>query len=215
MDGGIFVCGEKRFCCVSNMQWYYFVDDTIECKAAFRHTPCNFFIEISSGGSRKKACLELLRRAQTSQQQIRAWTRQGDCNSASFAGSLAIVTNGKPFTDGEYAKIFMPDVANKLFEDFSNKDRIMKRIKDMPLSAKTVYNRTIMMANQVEETQLKDINAAAYFSLALDESRDVSHLSQFTVIARYIAGDILREESLAVLPMKGTTRGEDFYQVFH
>jgi len=108
----------------------------------------------------------------------------------------------------------MLDVANKLFEDFSNKDRIMKRIKDMPLSAKTVYNRTIMMANQVEETQLKDINAAAYFSLALDESRDVSHLSQFTVIARYIAGDILREESLAVLPMKGTTRGEDLFRSF-
>jgi len=58
----------------------------------------------------------------------------------------------------------MLDVANELFEDFSNKDRIIKRIKDMPLSAKTVHDRTVMMANQVEETQLKDINAAAYFS---------------------------------------------------
>ncbi|KAA8577651.1 hypothetical protein FQN60_005328, partial [Etheostoma spectabile] len=41
---------------------------------------------------------------QASQQQLRLWTRQGDYNSASFAGSLAIVRNGKPFTDGEYAK---------------------------------------------------------------------------------------------------------------
>ena len=151
---------------------------------------------------------------QASQQQLRVWTRQGDCNSASFAGSLAIVRNGKPFTDGEYAKTFMLDVANELLDDFSDKDKIIKRIKDMPLSAKTVHDRTIMMANQVEETQVKDINAEPYFSLALDESTDVSHLSQFSVIARYVAGDTLHEESLAVLPMKGSTRGEDLFKSF-
>ena len=67
-----------------------------------------------------------------------------------------------------------------------------------------------MMANQVEETQLKDNNAATLFSHALDKSTDVSHLSQFSVIARYVVGDTLREESPAVLPMKGTTRREDF-----
>jgi len=59
-----------------------------------------------------------------------------------------------------------------------------------------------MMANQVAETQMKDINASSYFSLALDESTDVSNLSQFSVIARYVVGDALREESLVVLPMK-------------
>lgn len=84
----------------------------------------------------------------------------------------------------------------------------------MPLSARTVHNRSIMMANQVEETQIKDINAGTYFSLALDESTDVSHLSQFNIIARYAAGDTLREESLAVLPMKGSTRGEDLFTSF-
>uniref|UniRef100_A0A3Q3ALR4 SPIN-DOC-like zinc-finger domain-containing protein n=1 Tax=Kryptolebias marmoratus TaxID=37003 RepID=A0A3Q3ALR4_KRYMA len=145
---------------------------------------------------------------------LRVWTRQGDYNSASFAGSLAIVRNGKPFTDGEYAKTFMLDVANELFDDLPNKDKIIKRIQDMPLSARTVHDRTVMMATQVEETQVKDINAAPFFSLALDESTDVSHLSQFSVIARYAAGDTLREESLAVLPIKGSTRGEDLFKSF-
>ena len=84
----------------------------------------------------------------------------------------------------------------------------------MPLSARTVHDRSIMMANQVEVTQIKDINAGAYFSLALDESADVSHLSQCSIIARYAAGDTLREESLAVLPMNGTTRGEDLFTAF-
>uniref|UniRef100_A0A3Q2QQW0 HAT C-terminal dimerisation domain-containing protein n=1 Tax=Fundulus heteroclitus TaxID=8078 RepID=A0A3Q2QQW0_FUNHE len=162
----------------------------------------------------EKACQELLSSVQASQQQLRVWTRQGDYNSASFAGSLAIARNRKPFTDGEYAKTFMLDVANELFDDLPNKDKIIKRIKDMPLSARTVHDRTIMMANQVEETQVKDINAALFFSLALDESTDASHLSQFSVIARYPAGDTLREESLAVLPIKGSTRGEDLFKSF-
>uniref|UniRef100_A0A3P9HHQ5 DUF4371 domain-containing protein n=1 Tax=Oryzias latipes TaxID=8090 RepID=A0A3P9HHQ5_ORYLA len=109
----------------------------------------------------------------------------GDGNSASFAAALAIVKNGKPFTDGGFAKSFML-VANELYANFSDKDKIIKQIKDMPLSARTVH-----------ATQVKDINASQFFSLALDELTDVSNLSQFSVIARYVAGDTIREESLA------------------
>ena len=87
-------------------------------------------------------------------------------------------------------------------------------MKGMSLLARTLHDCTITMANQVEEIQLNDINAAAYFSLALNESTDVSNLSQFSVIARYVAGDTLSEESLAALPKKGTTRGEDLFKSF-
>uniref|UniRef100_A0A3B5AF36 Uncharacterized protein n=1 Tax=Stegastes partitus TaxID=144197 RepID=A0A3B5AF36_9TELE len=154
------------------------------------------FSEKIKNHRRKKACREGLSRVQASQQQLRVWTQQGDYNSASFAGSLAIVRNGQPFTNGEYAKTFMLDEASERFDDLPNKDKIIKRIQDMPLSART------------------DINAAPFFSLALDESTDVSHLSQFSVIARYAAGDTLRKESLAVLPIKGSTRGEDLFKSF-
>ncbi|KAJ3587490.1 hypothetical protein NHX12_011087 [Muraenolepis orangiensis] len=142
-------------------------------KRHFDTRHATFASKYPAGDSRKKACQELLSRVQASQQQLRVWTRQGDYNSASFAGSLAIVRNGKPFTDGEYAKTFMLDVANELFDDLPNKDKIIKRIQDMPLSARTVHDRTIVMANKVEETQVKDINAAPFFSLALDESTDM------------------------------------------
>uniref|UniRef100_A0A3B3VE12 SPIN-DOC-like zinc-finger domain-containing protein n=1 Tax=Poecilia latipinna TaxID=48699 RepID=A0A3B3VE12_9TELE len=175
-------------------------------KRHFDTRHATFASKYPAGDSRKKACQELLSRVQASQQQLHVWTRQGDYNSASFAGSLAIVRNGKPFTDGEYAKTLMLDVANELFDDLPNKDKIIKRIQDMPLSARTVHD--------LEETQVKDINAAPFFSLALDESTDVSHLAQFSVIARYAAGDTLREESLAVLPIKGSTRGEDLFKSF-
>lgn len=64
-----------------------------------------------------------------------------------FAGHLVIVTNGKPFTDGEYAKTRTLDVAN--VDEFSYKDKIIKQIKDMSLSGRIVHDRTHMMANQV------------------------------------------------------------------
>uniref|UniRef100_A0A3B4FRD4 Tc1-like transposase DDE domain-containing protein n=1 Tax=Pundamilia nyererei TaxID=303518 RepID=A0A3B4FRD4_9CICH len=120
-----------------------------------RHT--TFASKCPAGDSRKKACQELLWYGM-----VWYW------NSASFAGALAIVRNGKPFTDGEYAKTLI-----------------------------TVHDRTIMMSNQIEATQVKDINAAPFFSL-------------FSVIARYVVSDTLREESLAVLPMKG----EDLFKSF-
>ncbi|CAL1537675.1 unnamed protein product [Lymnaea stagnalis] len=100
----------------------------------------------------------------------------------------------------------MLDVANELFDDFSD-EKIFKRIKDMPLSARTVHNRSIMMSSERHK-------CGTFFSLALDESTDVSNLSQFSVVARYVVGDTLHEESLAVLSMKGTTRGQDLFRSF-
>lgn len=72
----------------------------------------------------------------------------------------------------------MLDFANELFDDLLDKDKIMKRMKDKPLST------------------------------------DKSNLFQFTVISRYVVGDTLHEESLEVLTMKGTTRGEDLFKSF-
>ncbi|QQP55290.1 General transcription factor II-I repeat domain-containing protein 2-like [Caligus rogercresseyi] len=48
----------------------------------------------------------------------------------------------------------------------------------MPLSARTVHDHAIMMTNKVEETQVRDINTAVYFSLALDESFDEALCAQ-------------------------------------
>uniref|UniRef100_A0A3B3HBW8 DUF4371 domain-containing protein n=1 Tax=Oryzias latipes TaxID=8090 RepID=A0A3B3HBW8_ORYLA len=107
---------------------------------------------ILRGTAGKKACQELLSRMETGQQQFRVWTQKGDWNSASFA-ALAIVRNGKPFTGGEFAKSFI---------------QVIKWIKDMPLSARPVHDRTIMI-----------------------------NLSQLSLIARYVVGDTLHEESLA------------------
>lgn len=61
-------------------------------KQHFDTRHATFASKYHAGDSRKKACQELLSRVQVSQQ-LHTWTRQGDYNSASFAGSSAIVRN--------------------------------------------------------------------------------------------------------------------------
>ncbi|XP_056123007.1 protein FAM200C-like [Rhinichthys klamathensis goyatoka] len=147
---------------------------------------------------------------ETGQQQLLSWTNKGgNLNSASFAGALEIVRSGKPFTDGDYIKGCMLSVAKELFNDLPNKDKIIQKIEEMPFSARTVHDRALVMARQIEEMQINDISSGSYFSFSLDESTDVSNIAQLSIIGRYVTGDTVREESLVVLPMKDTTRGED------
>lgn len=121
--------------------------------------------------SRKKACQEILSKVQASQQQLSSLhpTRRGDYNFTCCAEALAIVRNRKPFTDGEYAKAFMLDIAIELSDDFPNKDTIIKPIQDMPLLTRTVYDCSITMVNQVQGVQVKDINAGMFLSLVSKE----------------------------------------------
>ena len=119
MERGICLCEENRFCDVSNMQCSISLMKRSNIKRYFDSCQTMFASKYPEEDS-KKARLELLCKVKANQQQFHAWTQQGDPNLASFAASLAIVKNEKPFIDGEYAKIFMLDVANQLFEDFSN-----------------------------------------------------------------------------------------------
>jgi Domain of unknown function (DUF4371) len=47
------------------------------------------------------------------------------------------------------------------------------------------------------------------FSIALDESTDVSDTAQLSVFVRYFNGVSMIEELLGLIPLKGQTRGED------
>ena len=51
----------------------------------------------------------------------------------------------------------------------------------MPLSARTVHDRALVMARQIEEIQIKNISSGGYYSLSLDESTDVSNVAKLTL----------------------------------
>jgi len=84
--------------------------------------------------------------------------------------------------------------SNSLFHDLPNKDKIIQRISEMPLSRNTVKDWVQDMASDVSEQLNTDLQKAACYSVCLDESTDMNHHARLAVILRYAVGDIMREK---------------------
>ncbi|GFX71206.1 general transcription factor II-I repeat domain-containing protein 2A [Trichonephila clavipes] len=117
--------------------------------------------------------------------------------------------HGKPFQEGEFLKEVWLACAPSLFEDFDNKDKIIQRIKDVPLSRNTMKDRILKLAENVTDQQKNDINSAPFISLCLDESIDITKSSRLAVFARYCVGNIIKEELIAITSLLTTTKGPD------
>lgn len=171
-----------------------------------------FANKYAPGDERKKAVVELKRKNEQSTSMFSSWIRSSSSTTeASFAVAQEIAKHGKPFTDGDYIKTCFLNMAQHLFSNFKNKDDIITKIKDTPLSAKTIHDRTIRMAENVTAQQVDDIKSASAFSLACDESCDLKDIAQLSLLGRYVSSRGVQEELLALLPLKGQTRGEDIY----
>ncbi|GFV75504.1 uncharacterized protein TNCV_1483481 [Trichonephila clavipes] len=111
-----------------------------------------------------------------------------------YLAANAIVRHGKPFQEGEVLKEAWLACAPSLFDDFDNKDKIIQRIKDVPLSRNTMKVRILKLAENVTDQQKNDINSAPFISLCLDESIDITKSARLAVFARYCVGNIIKEE---------------------
>lgn len=193
------ICGEK----LSN-------NKKCNVERHFKNKHSAFAEKYPTEDERKRAISELQRKAEQSKHTFKKWiTSPQSTTAASFVAAQEIVRRGKPFTDGEYMKESFIKMSEHLFSDFKNKREIVQKIREMPLSAKTVKDRTIKMATNITSKQIDDINSAQAFSIACDESSDVNDTEQTAPLCRYVNSDGPQEELIELIPLKGQTRGQD------
>ncbi|GFU43704.1 general transcription factor II-I repeat domain-containing protein 2A [Trichonephila clavipes] len=128
-------------------------------------------------------------------------------SATSYSATNAIARHGKPFQEGEFLKEASLTCAPSLFDDFDNKDKIIQRNKDVPLSRNTMKDKILKLAENVTDQQKKDINSAPFISLCLDESIDITKSARLAVFARYCVGNIIKEELIAITSLLTTTKG--------
>ena len=133
--------------------------------------------------------------------------------SASFSLSYSIAKHGKPFNDGEFLKSAFMDCAPFLLDDFKNKDAIIKRIEEYPISRNTVKNRVMVMNANIASKLRKDLAGCDFFSICLDETTDITSSAQLAIFARYSSGHEMHEELLSLETLSSNTTGKDVCEI--
>ena len=121
----------------------------------------------------------------------------------SFRIAQLIASSGKSFTDGEFVKKCMNAVVEEVC---SEKKDVFSTVS---LSASTITRRNEEIGGNLYAHLLQKTKEYEFFSLALDESKDVQDTAQPLIFIRGVNANFEMSEELAALQsLKGTTTGE-------
>lgn len=202
---GVIEHNKKAFCCLC--------EQTVVARSynINRHFETNHRNLCSVTDDERKEIIQ--RKIKQQEQKCSYFTRifkpNNNISAASFQLSSTIAEHGKPLCDGDYLKEAFLNCSDFLFEDFQNKDGILKRINELPVARNTVKDRIIAMDKDVTDQLLLDLNNAGMFSICLDESTDVTQLARLAVIARFPSGNVMKEEIIKLMTLSEKTRGKD------
>ena len=152
--------------------------------------------------------INALRRSLGAQQAAftRPQTDRENITRASFVVSELIATKLKPHAEGEFVKECLVAAAELLAPDK------VKLFQSVSLSRRTVSERITDMAQDIEKTLKNTARDFEYFSLACDETTDITHTAQLAIFLRGITSEFeTKEELLSLQAMHGTTKGEDLF----
>ena len=138
------ICGEK----LSN-------NKKCNVESHFQNKHSAFAGKYPSEDERKGAISELKRKVEQAKHTFKKWiTLPQSTTFASFVAAQEIERRDKPFIDGEYLKESLTKISEHLFSNFKNEGEIVQKIREMPLSAKMVKDRTIKMATNIASEQI-------------------------------------------------------------
>jgi len=138
-----------------------------------------------------------------------AFKQNNNLSAASFSVSHCIAQHGKLLSDEEYLKDVFLKKSIIFFQDFTNKNEIIKRINDLPVSRNTVKDRIICMSNDIANQLQTDLASENYFSICLGESSDVTLHARLAVFVRFSSVNVMREELIKLMTISTKTTGQD------
>ncbi|KAK1339042.1 hypothetical protein QTO34_019715 [Cnephaeus nilssonii] len=133
--------------------------------------------------------------------------------SASLSIAHSIAQHGKALSEGEFIKETLLTCAPVLFHDMQNKDAIIKRISELPLSRNIIKDRIMRLNTNVQHQLKRDIRKCKYFSISLDETTDVTSHAQLAIIGRYSDGLTMREELIKLVSVSTSKSGSEICKV--
>ncbi|KAG8224911.1 hypothetical protein J437_LFUL006270 [Ladona fulva] len=91
-----------------------------------------------------------------------------------------------------------------------NNAALHKVVSQIPISRHTTERRITAINTSLEYNFLNDLKNCIAFSLALDESTDITDLPQLAVFIRFVSPDfVVKEELLDLVALQESTRGVD------
>ncbi|XP_070622950.1 general transcription factor II-I repeat domain-containing protein 2A-like [Erythrolamprus reginae] len=137
-------------------------------------------------------------------------TERKEFVKSSFQMSLRMAKHNK-LSDGDILKTAMLSASDHLFHDFPNKDKIIQRISEMPVSRNIVEDHVQCMANDISQQLTTDLQKATCYSMCLYETIDINNYASLAIILRYVVGDTMREELVKLVSLPERTQGINIY----
>ena len=160
-------------------------------------------------GRPREEKVEKLRKALIGQQTFftKKQNQSDNIVRASYIISEKVAKYSKNYSDGEFVKECIQAVSEIICPDKK------KDFETISLSRRTVTRRIEELGADIESSLVKRCSKFETFSLAIDESTDVTDVAQLAVFVRGVDSDFnVTEEVLGLQAMKGTTTGEDIFQ---
>ena len=137
------------------------------------------------------------------------WKTNSAAVHASFAIALHVAKARKAHTIGK--TLLKPCILESM--KLMLGEKASQTMKQISLSNDTIKSRIHEMSENIKSKVISKINSSPVFALQLDETTNVSNLSQLLVYIRYVADERINEEFLFCQPLEAISKAANIFQM--